>query len=252
MGLALANAFVRAGVQLSLCDRDEAKVGERAAQLGARAYGSAAEMAPVCDLLVLCVKPGDMKAACESVRGTPALLVSVAAGVSLEAVSAWTASSRLVRAMPNTPARIGQGITALAAHESLGAEDLARATELFAFAGAVVLVDESQMHAVTALSGSGPAFLIAYAEAMIAAGTAQGLAADVAESLVLATISGTSAWIAASGGTGLAELRSQVTSKGGTTAAGLGVLQQWGFDGVLRATVEAASQRSAQMADAFR
>ena len=252
MGLALAEAFAREEYKLALCDRDLSAAQNAAKRLGATAFGSVEELAASCDVVVLCVKPGDMSVVCTELHGASVLLISVAAGVTLDSLSRWAQSARVVRAMPNTPARIGMGMTAITALDGVSAEDLATAAELLRCAGEVVQVDESQMHAVTALSGSGPAFAIAYAEAMIAAGVGLGLPAEVAETLVLKTMSGTLAWVASSRLAPLCELRQQVTSKGGTTAAGLHVMQQLGFDSLVSQTVQAASDRSVAMADAFR
>lgn len=255
LGSSLAQAFARAGYSLVLCNREHATAEALGRALDARVALSAQDVAAQCDVLLLCVKPADMHAVCLSVARYEGLAISVAAGVEIASLQRWMCNARIVRAMPNTPVRVGAGMTALSFPPGLNAPDQQCAHALFAAVGEVVEVEEAQMHAVTALSGSGPAFAIAYAEAMIAAGTAQGLEPSLARTLVLSTLSGTAAWVRAqsvANATSLEALRNSVTSKGGTTAAGLAVMAEKGFDSLISETVLAAVERSRQLADAFR
>lgn len=170
-------------------------------------------------------------------------VVSVMAGVRLAALAEAFPGADVVRAMPNTPAAIGAGVTGL---YRTGGED-AEVSALFAPAGATVwLASEDDFDAVTALSGSGPAYVFAMIEALAAAGEAAGLAAEVAMALARATVTGAGA-LAASDPAAAATLRERVTSPGGTTAAGLAVLQP-GLGPLMVETVAAAAARSRALA----
>ncbi len=196
------------------------------------------------DILILAVKPQvwrDSVAAFAPRIGANTLVVSIMAGVTIAALRAAFPDATLVRAMPNTPARIGQGVTALFTTGDSDAR--AQAEALFAPTGATVWLDaEADFDAVTGLSGSGPAYVFAMIEALAHAGTAAGLSPALAEALALATVTGAAA-LAAEGHATPAELRTAVTSPNGTTAAGLAVLQPQ-LEGLMVATVAAAAERS--------
>lgn len=196
------------------------------------------------DILVVAVKPQLLAVAAGPVAARlkpDTLVVSVVAGVSAADIAAAFGGRAVVRTMPNTPARIGQGVTAL-----FGAQRRDAATALMAAAGATVwLDDEAQFDAVTAVSGSGPAYVFAFIEALAAAGVAAGLPEALAAELALRTVGGAAA-LAATGGAAPSDLRIAVTSPGGTTAAGLAVLQP-ALDPLLAATVAAAARRSREL-----
>lgn len=198
------------------------------------------------ETLVLAVKPQAWR---DIVDGWPARdwagvrVVSVMAGVRLAALAAAFPGADVVRAMPNTPAAIGAGVTGL---HGFAGED-AEVSALFAPAGATVWLDqEADFDAVTALSGSGPAYVFALIEALAAAGENAGLSADVAMTLARATVIGAGA-LAASDPAPVATLRERVTSPAGTTAAGLAVLRP-GLGPLLTETVAAAAARSRELA----
>ena len=199
------------------------------------------------DVLVLAVKPQVWRAAAAPLvasTGPLTLVVSVMAGVTTADIASVFAGSAIIRAMPNTPAAIGQGVTALFTTAGDLAEGAAEA--LFSAAGATVwLEDEADFDAVTAVSGSGPAYVFAFVEALAAAGAAAGLDPGLAARLARATVTGAAA-LAALDATPAADLRARVTSPGGTTAAGLAVLVP-GLDPLLEATVRAAAARSRQL-----
>ena len=196
------------------------------------------------DILILAVKPQVWRAAAAPLAaraGALTVVVSVMAGVATADIAAVFPASAIIRAMPNTPAAIGQGVTAL--FTSAGDLAEAAAAALFSAAGAIVwLDDEADFDAVTAVSGSGPAYVFAFIEALAAAGVAAGLQPGMAARLARATVTGAGA-LAASDPTSAADLRARVTSPGGTTAAGLAVLQP-GLAPLLVATVAAAAARS--------
>ena len=205
------------------------------------------------DIVVLAVKPQIWLAATAELTARlapssltrPTLIVSVMAGIGTAALAARFGGSPIVRTMPNTPARIGQGVTALFGL-GVDASNHERATLLMAAAGDTVWLDREQdFDAVTAVSGSGPAYVFAFIEALAAAGEAAGLSADLAARLALGTVTGAAA-LAAERSASPAELRVAVTSPNGTTAAGLAVLQD-GLPMLARATVAAAQSRSHEL-----
>lgn len=200
-------------------------------------------------VVLLAVKPQALAEVAERLRPRvgEALVISILAGVQVATLRRLL-SPRVVRAMPNTPAQIGQGATALHGGNSADREI---AGALMAAAGAVHwLEDETLFDAVTAISGSGPAYVFRFIEALAAAGTAAGLPAATAAALALETVTGAAA-LAAGGSASPADLRAQVTSPNGTTAAGLTVLDGEGaLSALLAATVAAAARRSRELASA--
>jgi len=201
--------------------------------------------------VVLAVKPQMVAPAAQAVRARGAegvLILSIAAGKSVADISAQAAPAPIVRAMPNTPAAIGRGITAAFAGAGVSAEQRALATWLLQAVGAVVwLDDERLMDAVTALSGSGPAYVFLLTECMAAAGGALGLPAALAEQLARATVSGAGDLLRHSDAPA-GVLRANVTSPGGTTAAALSVLMaEEGLGLLMRQAMTAARDRAREL-----
>ena len=203
-------------------------------------------------VVLIAVKPQMMGAALGQVAGLGAvsLILTVAAGTTIATYEeVFGARTRIVRAMPNTPAAVGRGITAIVGNAASKPEDMAMAEGLLSAVGQVVRLEgEHQMDAVTALSGSGPAYVFHLIEAMAAAGEAEGLPADMAMKLARATVSGAGE-LAYRAGETAAQLRINVTSPGGTTAAGLSVLMDAdsGFPPLLRRAVKAAADRGREL-----
>ena len=204
-------------------------------------------------VVLVAVKPQMMGAALPRLQafgGGATLLVSVAAGTRIAAFeAAFGAATPIVRTMPNTPAAVGRGITAICGNAVATAAHLAIAETLMSAVGQVVRLDgEHQMDAVTAVSGSGPAYVFHLIEALAAAGAAQGLPADMAMQLARATVCGAGelAWRAPESA---AQLRINVTSPGGTTAAALAVLMDpdTGFPALLARAVQAAADRGREL-----
>ena len=197
---------------------------------------------------IIAVKPGDVRAVCLSLAAHgPSRVLSIAAGVTTAALEADLApGSRVVRAMPNTPALIGVGAAAVAPGAAATDDDLEWATELLGAVGTVVRVKEPLLDAVTGLSGSGPAYVFLVAEALIEAGVLAGLPRDVSHTLSVQTLLG-AATLLAEGSDGPEALRAAVTSPGGTTAAGLQALEQHGLRAAFLDAVVAATQRSRQL-----
>jgi pyrroline-5-carboxylate reductase len=208
------------------------------------------------EVVVLAVKPQHMRAVAlalqPALQATAPLVISVAAGIPHAALARWFGPKvPVVRTMPNRPALEGFGATGLFAPAVVGAAHRALAETIMAAVSATVWVDhESQMDTVTALSGSGPAYFFLFMEALEAAARERGLPADVAQRLTVETAFG-AAQMARNSALPLATLREQVTSKGGTTAAALAVLEQAGLRAIVAHAVAAADRRSAELAAEF-
>jgi len=202
-------------------------------------------------IAVIAVKPQMMAAATPKLvglAGSGTVFLSIAAGTPMAAFeSLYGADTAVIRAMPNTPAAIGCGISALVGNAVATEAHMAMAETLLAAVGQTVrLASEDQLHAVTGLSGSGPAYVFHLIEAMAAAGEAAGLAPELAMRLVRATVAGAGA-LAAASPESAEQLRINVTSPAGTTAAGLAVLMPE-LAGLMRRTVAAAAARSRELA----
>jgi pyrroline-5-carboxylate reductase len=212
-----------------------------------------------CRVWVFAVKPQNMKDVVASTRQwlqDDTLVVSVAAGIRADTLAGWLGSpdapfKRLVRCMPNTPALVGAGITGLAALDGVSEADRELAATLLASVGQVVWVaDDAALDGVTALSGSGPAYVFLFLEALVAGGLKVGLTEAQAKQLALGTLGGATK-LAAESTEPLAVLRERVTSKGGTTAAALAAFGDAGFGGIVEDAMAAAARRSRELAEEF-
>lgn len=226
-----------------------------AADFGVQTFARGEDAVAGADLWLLAVKPQMMRAACEplaaAAQASRPLVVSIAAGIPVARLQAWLGGGLpVVRCMPNTPALLGAGVSGLFAGEEVDAEGRQRAEALLSSAGATVWVgEESMIDAVTAVSGSGPAYAFLLAEAMEAAAVAEGLPAADARTLVAQTLLGAGRMLAEAGEPP-AELRRRVTSPGGTTQAALEAFQAGGFEALVARAVHAARARSAELAAA--
>jgi pyrroline-5-carboxylate reductase len=223
------------------------KVDERRRELADRFPSVAvlADIAPA-EAAVVAVKPNDVRGACEALAGTRRVL-SIAAGIPLATLeSSLGPGTAVVRAMPNTPALVGAGVAAISPGTAATDDDLAWAESVLGAVGAVVRVPEPLLDAVTGLSGSGPAYVFLVAEALIEAGVLAGLPRDVSSTLVTQTLLGSARLLAETGATPDA-LRAQVTSPGGTTAAGLHALETAGVRAAFLDAVLAATARSREL-----
>lgn len=226
-----------------------ARLAER---FGVRAVETVDDDVLACDVLVLAVKPQQMKAALAPLAGRLAhqTVVSIAAGLRLADIGRWLGGyRRLVRAMPNTPALIGAGVTGLYAEPAVDEAGRAAAERVLAAVGSTVwIAAEAQMDAVTAVSGSGPAYVFHFIEALEAAGASLGFDTATARRLAIDTVLG-AAKLAAGSDDAPSVLRERVTSKGGTTEAALGSLAASGvFDAIVRA-VQAAEARGRELGE---
>ena len=208
------------------------------------------------NVVVMAIKPQDFnvvaKGLASKLKHTSApgpLILSIAAGIRLKDMSRWLDHTRCVRAMPNTPALIGKGITGLFADTAVGQSDRTLAETICNAVGQSVWVSEEKlMDAVTAVSGSGPAYVFAFIEAMQSAGEKLGLDERTARKLAYATLEGATQ-LAHNSDEHAGVLRERVTSKGGTTAAALDVMKQHGWNEILEKAIDAASQRGKTMGD---
>lgn len=210
-----------------------------------------------CSLIVLAVKPQVMREVCAQVaphlarQGGGALVLSVAAGIRARDIGRWLATDRIVRTMPNTPALVGAGITGMVALAGANDADRMLADELMRAAGETVWVnDEAMLDGVTALSGSGPAYVFLFIEALQDAAARLGFTPEQGRRLAVATVAG-AAKLAAQSSEPASVLRERVTSKGGTTFAALTRMAERGVkDGIVEGVLAAAT-RSAELGDEF-
>jgi pyrroline-5-carboxylate reductase len=214
-----------------------------------RVVADPSELTAAPAVLVVAVKPGDVGTALRAAAGALArdtLVVSIAAGVPTDVLETHLAGQPVVRAMPNTPALVRCGATAVAAGTRATAEHLEQAAALLSAVGIVVQVPEHLLDAVTGLSGSGPAYVFLVAEALVEAGVLVGLPRDIAAQLAHQTLLG-SATLLAGSDDGPEALRAAVTSPGGTTAAGLRALEARAVRAALADAVVAATERSREL-----
>jgi len=211
----------------------------------------------VARVVILAVKPQLMsevvRALAPALQTGKPLVISVAAGIRADRLQQWVgAGVPIVRSMPNRPALIGAGATGLYADATLSSENRLLAEQVMSSTGLCVWVQrEDDIDAVTALSGSGPAYFFRLAELMAEAGVAQGLEPDVARKLAAQTLAGAGQLVAAEAQPDLPRMRAEVTSKGGTTEAALNCFAEQGFEQLVAAAMAAAARRSRELAAQF-
>jgi pyrroline-5-carboxylate reductase len=259
MAAALVGGLTKRGLpgeRIVVADPSEMQLQRLVRDYGVRASADNAGAVAGAEVVILAVKPQQMRAVALGLNRHLAvskpLVISVAAGIPHAALARWFgAQVPVVRTMPNRPALNGFGATGLYAPQGVGAANRALAESIMAAVSATVWVEhESQMDTVTALSGSGPAYFFLFMEALEAAAHERGLPNEVAHKLTLETAFG-AAQMARQSSESLAALREQVTSKGGTTAAALDVLDAAGLRAIVAHAVAAADRRSAELAAEF-
>ncbi len=256
MASAIMGGLIRQGHAAGNIEVVEPYEPTRAALL--QSYGITAQAAPTAALqraqiVVWAVKPQTFKDAAAQTRAhtQQALHLSVAAGIRSDSIAQWLGSERIVRTMPNTPALVGKGVSALYARPAVNAAERQRVEAILAGTGDVLWVDtEKQLDAVTALSGSGPAYVFYFMEAMSRAGTAMGLSAEQAHQLAVGTFVGASE-LARRSDEPPAVLRERVTSKGGTTYAALTSLERDAVGDAFVRAMQAAERRAQELGDEF-
>ena len=220
-------------------------------ELGIRSVSSPEEVLAACSSIVLATKPQDLARALQAMRPfvTPKhRMISIAAGVTTRTIeAALPDATRVVRVMPNTPALIGEGAAAVAGGAHATAEDVTAVCSLFEAVGIAARVEESALDAITALSGSGPAYVFRFMELVQSAGQALGLEEELARRFTLQTFFG-AVRLAMESDESLEELRRRVTSPGGTTAAALEVFDRGDLEDLIKKAIASARDRSLELA----
>lgn len=255
MAASLAGGMIAKGIhptRIWMSDRSQERLDEMARLHRVHVSEDNAEIARHADVLVLAVKPQVMEAACAPLRALveerQPLIISIAAGVTVANLEGWLGEAPIVRCMPNTPALVQMGATGLHAAPRVSAAQKETAGRILGAVGLTAWFEhEKELDAVTAVSGSGPAYFFLLMEALIDAAVAQGLEADTARRLVLQTALG-AAQLASDSDVGPDILRQRVTSPGGTTAAALAVFEEAGLREQVQAAVAAARERSEELA----
>ncbi|MBN1868566.1 pyrroline-5-carboxylate reductase [Candidatus Sumerlaeota bacterium] len=255
MGSALIRGVIEAGLlsadRIRIADVDARKTSSLAKHLGVGVAANNTDLLAQADTIVLAVKPQGMIAVLSEIAPGASerhLFVSIAAGVPIRKFEeALGGSARVVRVMPNTPSMIGCGAAGLARGTHATPADMERALSVFRSVGCAVEVEESQLDAVTGLSGSGPAYVFHMIEALTDAGEKAGLSREVATVLTHQTVLGAARMVVETG-VEPAELRRRVTSPNGTTEAGLKILSEGGFLDLVGRTVARAAERSRELA----
>ena len=262
MGRALISGLLASGFesnQISVVEANAATALKLHEDFGVQGIGALEQIAfdfSKNNVVVMAIKPQDFNVVAKGLASklkhasAPGpLILSIAAGIRLKDMSRWLDHTRCVRAMPNTPALIGKGITGLFADAAVTQSDRALAETICNAVGQAVWVKEEKlMDAVTAVSGSGPAYVFAFLEAMQSAGEKLGLDPETARKLAYATLEGATQ-LAHNSDEHAGVLRERVTSKGGTTAAALDVMKTQGWHEILEKAIDAASQRGKAMGD---
>lgn len=252
MGEALVSGLLGAGWDpgdLALCVRRADRAEDLAARTGCRVSLDIAESIAGSDVVVVAVKPRDVAVVVKALDGVvedTQVIISLAAGVTTQTYESVLGTVPVVRAMPNTPALVREGVTGIAAGNHAGVDQLEVAREVLGAVGSVRIMEETLMDAVTAVSGTGPAYVFLLAEALTEAAMREGLPRDVAESFVHQTIRGAGHLLTETGKSP-ARLRHEVTSPGGTTAAAMHVLEEKGFRALVEDAVRAAAVRAREL-----
>lgn len=258
MARSLIGGLVAGGAntaKIRVAEPVEALRASLAAEFGVQVFADTSEAVHGADMWLFAVKPQVMRDVCQSLSARALaqhpVIVSIAAGITTGQLQAWLGGELpVVRCMPNTPALLGAGVTGLFANAQVDAAGRTRAESLLSSAGKTVwLEDEAKMDAVTAVSGSGPAYVFLLAEAMEAAAKEEGLPDEAARTLVLQTLLGAARMLTESDADP-AELRRRVTSPNGTTQAAIEAFQAGGFEALVGKAVHAATERGRELSAA--
>ena len=254
MAYALVSGLVNSGFStqnIKLSDTDEALLSLRADEFNLEVFTDNTKLATQCDVIVFAIKPQVLSVVCkelqEHISHNP-LIISIAAGVRAVDINRWLGgNASIVRAMPNTPALLGQGATGMMANDVVNVDQKALAEQILSAVSSCLWVeDEKMLDVVTALSGSGPAYFFLLIESMAKAGAALGLDESTAQQLSIQTALGAS-MMADSSDDSAHELRARVTSPNGTTQAAIESFQEQNFDMIVAHAMRAAFDRSREM-----
>lgn len=254
MAYALVSGLINQGfsnTHIKLSDTDKTLLSQRKSEFDVEVFTDNSRMSLQCDVIVLAVKPQILPSVCKQLKVPTQhkpLVISIAAGVKIDNINHWLKGrASIVRAMPNTPALVAQGATGIAANNAVTNEQKALAEDIFSSVGQYFwLQEESMLDAVTALSGSGPAYFFLMIESMTNAGVALGLDKNVAESLSIQTALGASI-MAKQNNDSVRELRTKVTSKNGTTHAAIESFQNQNFDTIVSQAMHVAFDRAKEI-----
>jgi len=246
----LINSKLYTPGQLAVSDNDRQKLKDISDRFGLKVYSSNKDLALGCEVIVLAVKPQVIRDVLEEVKNDikdEHLIVSIAAGIPIKMIRSLIGRDiPIIRVMPNTPALIQKGISALAAGGAASSTHMAIAKGIFDAVGKSVVVDEGMMDAVTAISGSGPGYMFKIMEYLVATGEKYGFDKETGLLLVIQTVLG-AAHLAEESELSLSRLREMVTSPGGTTAAALAFFEEKGLGDIIEGAVEAAFRRSVEL-----
>ncbi|SMN00142.1 Pyrroline-5-carboxylate reductase [uncultured Candidatus Thioglobus sp.] len=254
MAYALISGLIESGFStqnIKLSDTDTSLLSQRKLEFGLEVFTDNSQLSEQCEVIVLAVKPQILPVVCKEIQAYlnhKPLIISIAAGVKSVDINRWLGgNAAIVRTMPNTPALLGKGATGLFANEAVNEEQKHLASLILGAVGYCVWVkDEPMLDAVTALSGSGPAYFFLMMESMTNAGIELGLDSETAEKLSIQTALG-AAMMAEQSGKSVGELRDNVTSKGGTTQAAITSFQNQNFELVVANAMRAAFERAKTM-----
>jgi pyrroline-5-carboxylate reductase len=255
MGEILAEGLLRAGWTvdaLVLAARREDRARDAERRTGVTTLLDPAAAAEGRDVVVVAVKPKDVHHLIDQIRGTitpDQTIISLAAGVPLAVYETALPGVPVVRSMPNTPAAVDEAMTAYCGGSHAGADALAEADQILSAVGSTIQLSEDLLDAVTAVSGTGPAYVFLLSEALTEAAIREGLPHHAAEKLVLQTLRGAGILLSTSEKSAF-RLRAEVTSPGGTTAAAMHVLEEGGFRALLEKAVQSAARRSQELGEA--
>ncbi|MBN2189851.1 MAG: pyrroline-5-carboxylate reductase [Candidatus Aureabacteria bacterium] len=237
------------GSRLVVYDKDVSKAEKVSRDFGASVHTPENGKLEETEIIIICVKPQEMKKALgflSEINLKSKVVISIAAGIKTADLEKGLGTVSIIRAMPNTPALLGMGITAICKGKHATEADLKKAENIFLKIGDCVVVEEKDMDAVTAVSGSGPAYVFLFAEELIKAAVKAGLPLKASELLVRKTFEGSSRMMYSSD-RALSEMREQVTSKGGTTEEAIKVFHEEKLSHIIERAVHAAKRRSGEL-----
>jgi pyrroline-5-carboxylate reductase len=237
---------------LAVYDIDAGKAAAMSRKTGITAPTSSEDLARKSDVIIIAVKPDAVASVLGAVKGvlsSETIIVSIAAGVSIGSIEKILGgSAKIVRVMPNTPAMVGEGMSVLSPNSNIDDDSLLEVEQIFSKIGKVLVLPEKLMDAVTGLSGSGPAYVFTFIQALADGGVKLGIPRDKALVLAAQTVLGSAKYVLESGEDPTA-LRGKVTSPGGTTIEGIHVLERSGFAGIVMDAVEKAAQKSQRLGE---
>jgi pyrroline-5-carboxylate reductase len=237
---------------VTVYDIDAGKAESLSRSSGVSISASTEQLARISDIIIIAVKPDAVASVLESIKGavsSEAIIVSIAAGISIAAMEKILGGSgKIVRVMPNTPSIVGEGMSVLSPNKNTDDKSLLEVEQIFSKIGRVLVLPERMMDSVTGLSGSGPAYVFTFIQALADGGVKLGIPRDKALVLAAQTVLGSAKYVLESGEEPMA-LRGKVTSPGGTTIEGIHVLERSGFAGIVMDAVERAAQKSQRLGE---